>query len=96
MTVAQYQRDVGDFSHALRKWHPNTPILMGIDVNEVIEWVDDNSDVYPVRNNSKMGAFLERKHSRACTCEQSPLSGLTVCWPRTILETDNVKDVILT
>ena len=74
VTVAQYQETVGRFRQRLRAWHPECPAIVGVDVNEVIQWTvaDDDPVAFPVRGGGKVEAFLELLNScrlRACPPE---------------------------
>ena len=61
VTVAQYQEAVGAFKQRLRRWHPECPAILGVDVNEVIQWTStvDEPTHFPARGGGKMEAFLE-------------------------------------
>ena len=75
VTVAHYQETVGLFRQRLRAWHSDCPAIIGVDVNEVIQWTVAEEDhvSFPIRGGGKVEAFLELLNScrlRACPPER--------------------------
>ena len=74
VTVAKYQEIVGLFRQRLRAWHADCPVVIGVDVNEVVEWTSTHDDPvpFPTSGGGKIAAFLELLNScrlRACPPE---------------------------
>ena len=59
VTLATYHRDVTAFKQLLRRWHPDLPVLAGVDVNEVLGWNMDESQDASIRSGAKVDKALE-------------------------------------
>ena len=59
VTVGQYHQDVHDFRRRLRRWHPDLPLVAGVDANEVVGWNSDEADGACIRSSSKLDKLLE-------------------------------------
>ncbi|CAE7810020.1 unnamed protein product [Symbiodinium sp. CCMP2592] len=99
VTVAKYQEVVGTFKQKLKKWHPDCPATVGVDVNEVIQWTsseDEEPGAFPVRGGGKIEAFLELLGScrlRACPPEVHA-RGVPTHFPRDATRVGRHIDVI--
>ncbi|CAE7463550.1 unnamed protein product [Symbiodinium sp. CCMP2592] len=63
-----YHAAVQDFRARIRRWHPDVPCFLGVDVNEVVDWThaDENEDDTGVRAGAKIDKFLEATEDLRC------------------------------
>ncbi|CAE7332048.1 unnamed protein product, partial [Symbiodinium sp. CCMP2456] len=59
VTVAKYHKDVQDFKQMLRKWHPDLPIVAGVDVNEPLGWNSESTEDAFISSGAKTDRLLE-------------------------------------
>ncbi|CAE7234815.1 unnamed protein product [Symbiodinium sp. CCMP2592] len=58
-TVAAYHREITAFKQMLRRWHPDLPVLAGVDVNEVVRWNSEDSEEATIASGAKVDKTLE-------------------------------------